>query len=228
MTLDEISVVFSADTAPFEEAVSRICALLSDAGSQADALASRFRQAGVRAGQGLADGLLAMKGQVSSAARSLADTASSTLESALDIHSPSRLTYQMGLRFDEGLSLGMTAGRKDAGTAAAALGTDAAAALEGALAAPRSLAALLAAPAQSALKAEDELRAAHFLTAPSALPDLAPAALQRRQSAPDASAAEAPLSITIPLEIDGYRLGVAAIEGINRVTHGTGRVELNL
>ena len=31
-----------------------------------------------------------------------------------------------------------------------------------------------------------------------------------------------------PLEIDGYRLGVAAIEGINRVTQGTGRIQLNL
>ena len=36
----------------------------------------------------------------------------------------------------------------------------------------------------------------------------------------------APISITIPLELDGYQLGVAAIEGINRVTNGSGRIEL--
>ena len=36
------------------------------------------------------------------------------------------------------------------------------------------------------------------------------------------------LSLTIPLEIDGYRLGVAAIEGINRVNSATGRVELSM
>ena len=36
------------------------------------------------------------------------------------------------------------------------------------------------------------------------------------------------LTITVPLEIDGYRLGVAAIESINRVSGGTGRVELAL
>ena len=43
-----------------------------------------------------------------------------------------------------------------------------------------------------------------------------------------AAPADQNISITIPLELDGYRLGVAAIEGINRVTQGSGRVELNL
>ena len=49
-----------------------------------------------------------------------------------------------------------------------------------------------------------------------------------RRAEPDAETLLSQLSITVPLEIDGYRLGVAAIEGINRVSQGTGRVELTL
>ena len=36
------------------------------------------------------------------------------------------------------------------------------------------------------------------------------------------------VSLTVPLYIDGYKLGVAAIDGINRVSRSTGGVELTL
>ncbi len=36
------------------------------------------------------------------------------------------------------------------------------------------------------------------------------------------------INLTIPLHIDGYQLGVAAINGINRVSRSTGGVELTL
>ncbi len=62
-------------------------------------------------------------------------------------------------------------------------------------------------------------------TASSALAPLAPVASVQ-------ASAEAPtldrVSLTVPLYIDGYRLGVAAIDGINRVSRGTGGVELTL
>ena len=40
--------------------------------------------------------------------------------------------------------------------------------------------------------------------------------------------AAVPVNLTVPLMVDGYQLGVAAIEGINRVSRGTGRVDLTL
>lgn len=212
MTLDEISVTFSADAAPFADAVSTVCELLFTAGNAADALADRFHSSGVQAGEGLANGLSSMRGAVAAAARTLADAASDALRGALDIHSPSRLTYEIGLLFDEGLTRGLVSGAEAPAEAARRLGGDTAASLE----------STLSAPGRSAARAEKALSA---LSVPASLPDLSPA----YTATPSLSAADAaPISLTIPLEIDGYRLGVAAIEGINRVARGAGRVSLEI
>ena len=193
MTLDELSVAFTADTSGFAAAVSQVVGLLASAGSAADALASRFSSAGASAGDGLRGGILSRRGAVISAARAVADAAASALRSALAIHSPSRVTYEAGAYFDQGLLNGIaqSAGRVE--KEAALLGQSAARALHS----PQ-----LSQPVQSAFP-----------------PPL---------SAPESAVSAPDISLTIPLEIDGYRLGVAAIEGINRVTGGTGRVELNL
>lgn len=194
MTLEELSVIFSADISPFAAAMDQLSGIISQAGAQADQLAACFQSAGIQAGEGLRGGLLAQRGAVAAAAAALAGAAAGALQSALRIHSPSRLTYEVGRFFDEGLMHGI---------------------------------------AGSAARVEKEAgnlgqRAADALSAPEIIqPILTPEFLKSSQPAGMESALS-PISITIPLEIDGYRLGVAAIEGINRVTHGTGKIELLL
>ena len=192
MTLEELSVVFSADVAPFAQAVSQVSGLISVAASQADGMADHFTAAGTQAGDGLRIGLLSRRSAVAQAAQALAQAAASALRGALAIHSPSRVTQQMGALFDEGLLQGIAGSANRVEREAASLGSRTAAALQ-------------------------------FPDVPVPVPAAAPSA-----AAPAGEAALPPISLTIPLEIDGYRLGVAAIEGINRVSHGTGRVELTL
>ena len=244
MTLDELSVVFSADIAPFEDAVAQVCALLAQCAAQADALTAVFRQSGVSAGHGLANGLLSTQGAVAAAARAVADAAASALRSALQIHSPSRLTYGLGKQFDEGLALGVSENAASSLQAAQSLGGGAASALDRALEVPVPLPSAdapdrLPPPPEMPLEdmTDDEMKrrllawrgkdSALARSGPDVLPDLPASAFSR--SAPSENGdGYLPLSITVPLEVDGYRLGVAAIEGINRVAQGTGRVELNL
>lgn len=193
MTLDELSVRFTADISAFTAAMASLTGLLSAANAQADGLAAHFSAAGVSAGAGLSSGLLSQQGAVEAAARTLAAAASGALRGALQIHSPSRVTFEAGTLFDEGLLQGIAGSAGRVEKAAGLVGDQAAQALE--------------IPAFAGQ-----------------LP------LSVQPAAPQAPAAEsaAPISITIPLEVDGYQLGVAAIEGINRVTNGSGRIELQL
>lgn len=181
MTLEELSVVFSADLAPFTAAANSLGVLLSGMSAQADQLAGRFEWAGYQAGEGLKDGLLSRQDAVISAARQVAQAAAAALQGALQIHSPSRLTYEAGKYFDEGMVQGILDGLGRVEAAAGNLGGQSFQALATPIAA----------------------------SSPSSLDQ----ALSR-------------IAITIPLEIDGYRLGVAAIDGINRVSLGAGRTEL--
>ena len=195
MTLEEISVRFTADIAPITAAVAELTGLLSALDAQAGALSASFYASGAQAADGLREGLLSRRSAISAAAQALANAASSALRNALDIHSPSRLTLEAGALFDEGLLRGIAGSADQVEKEAAALGRRAAFALETPDFAwpipPMQPAPVSAASAVSPLESQ-------------------------------------PISITVPLEIDGYRLGVAAIEGINRVIQGTGRVELTL
>ena len=195
MTLEEISIRFTADTAPIAAALQDLTGLLSQAGSQADQLTDVFRLAGAQAAEGLREGLLNRRFGVMEAARALADAAADALRSALSIHSPSRLTFQVGAFFDEGLLRGIAGSAGQVERQAAALGRT----------------------AYQAMKVPDLDVPAFSLPTPLAAP-----------VSPSPEAQLPPISLTIPLEIDGYRLGVAAIEGINRVTQGAGRVELTM
>ena len=195
MTIEEISVLFTADTAPITAALAELTGLLSSLNAQADALAAGFYSSGALAADGLRDGLLSRRYAISAAAQALASAASGALRNALAIHSPSRLTYQVGTFFDEGLLRGISGSAARVEKEAASLGRRAADALDMPEIA-RPLPAFQPSPGPAAPGAQS----------------------------PDSL----PISITIPLEIDGYRLGVAAIEGINRVTQSTGRVELSL
>ncbi|MBE5783275.1 MAG: hypothetical protein E7329_08195 [Clostridiales bacterium] len=193
MILEELSVSFLADISPFAAAMEQLSGIISAAGSQADGLASQFYEAGVQAGEGLENGLLSRKSAVAAAASALAQAAAAALQGALQIHSPSRLTYETGRFFDEGLLQGIAGSAGRVEKEAASLGMRAAAALE----------------------------------IPEIKQPVAPAVSVQPTVSP-ADQLLSQLSLTIPLEIDGYRLGVAAIEGINRVNAGTGRIELSI
>lgn len=193
MTLEELSVRFSADISPFSAAVASLTGVISAANAQVDSMAAHFQAAGSSAGAGLSNGILAQRGAVVAAAQAVAAAAAAALRGALQIHSPSRVTFEAGTLFDEGLLQGIAGSAGRVEKAAGLVGDQAAQALE-----IPQLAQQLPLPVQSA--------------------------------APLSSAAQtgesAPVSITIPLEVDGYQLGVAAIEGINRVANGSGRIEL--
>ena len=57
--------------------------------------------------QGLINGINSMRGSVIAAAQSVASAAANAVNSALQIHSPSRLMIESGQYVDEGLALGM-------------------------------------------------------------------------------------------------------------------------
>lgn len=68
---------------------------------------SSLQQIGADAGQGLLNGLASMEGPLISKARQIANSISSTIQQALDIHSPSRVMRGFGVNIGQGLVLGM-------------------------------------------------------------------------------------------------------------------------
>ena len=191
MTLEELSVRFTADAQPLIQTLNELSALVQSASEQAEALTSAYRVCGENAGNALALGLLSKKNAVVQSARLVANAAKNALKEALDIHSPSRVTMKMGQRFDEGFVKGLAAGRANVQDAAAGIGD-------------LSLDAL-SLPQMKALSA-----APFTQNTEKSLSDTLNEALRR-------------LEITVPLEVDGYRLGVAAIRAMQQVTETTGR-----
>ncbi len=185
MTLEELSVVFSADIQPFTAAVDTLQGVIGQAESVADGMAGAFFQSGLAAAEGLRSGLLGGKGGVISAAVSLAEAASAALRKALQIHSPSQVTRDMGRMFDAGFLQGILDEMPRVDREARHLGDVSQSALQSSL-------------------AKDTPVSASSGVQPS------------------------PVHVTIPLELDGYRLGMAVIENLNRITASTGRVELEL
>ncbi|PCD84800.1 hypothetical protein CNQ87_10700 [Lysinibacillus fusiformis] len=68
---------------------------------------SSLQQIGVDAGQGLLNGLASMEGPLISKAQQIANSISSTIQQALDIHSPSRVMRGFGVNIGQELVLGM-------------------------------------------------------------------------------------------------------------------------
>ncbi|MFJ7888397.1 hypothetical protein ACIQYL_09935 [Lysinibacillus xylanilyticus] len=68
---------------------------------------SSLQQIGVDAGQGLLNGLASMEGPLISKAQQIANAISSTIQQALDIHSPSRVMKGFGVNIGQGLIVGM-------------------------------------------------------------------------------------------------------------------------
>ena len=178
MTLEELSILYTADTAPAVEEIRSLLQVLYDTSREADQLAADFSASGIRAGEGLAGGILSSRERVVAAAREVAEAAAAALRAALDIHSPSRVTMETGEQFASGLYEGMM---HSADGAFSALG-----------------------------------HLAPGMSLPSSL----------EKTPVEKSGGD--IHITVPLEVDGYQLGMAAIESINRVSRMTGRSELSI
>ena len=152
--------------------------------------------------------------------------------------------YEAGARGGDGLAQGLLSRRGAVAAAAAALAQAASSALRGALQihSPSKVTyetgrffdeGLLQGISSSAGRVEKEAsqlgqHAADALEMPKNFPDAFPLTRREQHGLQPSDPLLTPFSLTIPLEIDGYRLGVAAIEGINRVNGTTGRVELSL
>jgi tape measure domain-containing protein len=79
----------------------------SEMENRVNALTSSFYSSGYYAAQGMANGINAGSGKAVTAARNLANTIAATVNSALKIHSPSRVTEESGEYTSEGLIRGM-------------------------------------------------------------------------------------------------------------------------
>ena len=66
-----------------------------------------LKQIGINAGQGLLNGLASMEPALIAKANAIANSIRSAIQSALDIHSPSRVMRALGVNIGEGLVLGM-------------------------------------------------------------------------------------------------------------------------
>lgn len=87
--------------------VSAVTELAAKLPNEFDSLPSQLHSSGVNAMQGFADGINSGSGSALSAAQSIANQVASTINKALDIHSPSRVTKKSGQYTAEGLEIGM-------------------------------------------------------------------------------------------------------------------------
>ncbi|WP_241153431.1 tape measure protein [Enterococcus mediterraneensis] len=87
--------------------VNAVTELAAKLPNEFDSLPSQMHSSGVNAMQGFADGINSGSGSALSAAQSIANQVASTINKALDIHSPSRVTKKSGQYTAEGLEIGM-------------------------------------------------------------------------------------------------------------------------
>lgn len=104
MKIDELRKAANAklDTLKIEW-TSKIRALTSATSTELSSL----QQIGIDAGTGLLNGLASMEGPLITKATEIANAIKSTIQSALDIHSPSRVMRGFGINIGQGLVLGM-------------------------------------------------------------------------------------------------------------------------
>lgn len=87
--------------------VTAVKAIATESASAFDGLDAEMHASGANAMQGFADGIYAGSSAALSAAQSVASQVAATINSALDIHSPSRVTRESGENTSDGLALGM-------------------------------------------------------------------------------------------------------------------------
>lgn len=180
MTLEELSIIYTADVSAAMDAIRTLGDAVILSGRQAESMESAFSQAGMQSAQGLANGILSGRDAVISAARQVAEAASQALRAALSIHSPSKVTEETGVQFYQGLANGILLGTDTVSSAVHAMSAD----------------------AGSLSRHADKL------------------SLQGEKTGD--------IHLTIPIELDGYQLGLAAIDGINRVSRVSGKSEISI
>ena len=182
---------------------------------------SAAQSAGAALGDGFAAGIRSRKSAAMAAAGAVAAAAAAKMRSVLQIHSPSKVTRGFGEHFGKGFSMGVLDGRSGAERAGGGLARSAAEGLKAALGGGLS---------------------ADFGDLSAALGSGGLAQAARGGALPDAGGGESldgriraavedalgGVTLTVPLNVDGMRLGEASIRGINAVTRSTGRVLLNL
>lgn len=105
---------FSAIIGIVKTAVSNIISAFGNLGSQLFTI-------GVQAVQGLANGIKSRISAVGAEARALASNIATSIKSALDIHSPSRVTHALGEHAGQGLANGLKAKQSEVAKQAAQL-----------------------------------------------------------------------------------------------------------
>ena len=105
---------FAAVIGIVKTAVSNIISAFGNLGSQLFTI-------GVQAVQGLANGIKSRISAVGAEARALASNIASSIKSALDIHSPSRVTHALGEHAGQGLANGLKAKQSEVAKQAAQL-----------------------------------------------------------------------------------------------------------
>ena len=88
--------------------VGNVAEQLSGISGQLRSLGAEATVAGAQLGQGFANGISSKYGAVMAAANRLANAAVSRIRSALSIHSPSKVTYELGEYFGDGFSEGIS------------------------------------------------------------------------------------------------------------------------
>lgn len=96
-----------AITSGMNSAVNAVTSGRSRMVVQINTLQSGFYSAGVFASHGLANGINAGAGAAISAARNVANSVAATMRSALQVHSPSRVTEKIGEYASEGAAIGL-------------------------------------------------------------------------------------------------------------------------
>ena len=210
MTLEELSIVYTADISGAVGAIEALNTAVNRSAAEAEKAESAFSQAGRQAGLGLAAGIRASEGAVTAAARLVAARAAAALRDALQIHSPSKVTQQSGKHFGDGLTQGIRAGEKDARGAAESLAAAAANGLRDRI--PEGTQDHMA---LALLQGQNALRSAE----PDGERGFAP------PSAANGNGGD--ISLTIPVELDGIQLGIATVNSLNALRRGTGNATLS-
>ena len=234
MTLETLKIEFQAETGGLEDRLSGLVSALDGFGGALNAVQARARPAGNQAASAFAGGLLSGVAQARQAAARVLDAAKFDGAGAV------AAARKSGGALAEGFARGISGGSGAVQAAVRAMVNRANSLIRNLLGihSPSKVAAemggwfgegfaqgILGAVARVAAASEGLAGAASGgLSA--ALPGEVRGASPLGQSAADAVLDR--LNITIPLNVDGIKLGEASIRGINAVTRSAGKLMLNI
>ena len=234
MTLETLRIEFQADTAGLQGSLSALTGSLDGLDAALEGVTNRAGSVGQQAAEGLANGLLSGMSRVSGAAGQLAEAVRSGQAEAAG---PAR---SAGLAVAEGFARGIRAGTGAVAAAVKRMVDQATGQIRALLGihSPSKLAGEFGgyfgegfARGIEGARERVSLASAGLAGAASGGLDAALPGEVRASPGVGAAAADAladRLNITVPLNVDGMRLGEASIRGINAVTRSAGRVMLEI